>query len=305
MGIAIIWVLIYHFHLYTPVLKEISSVGYCGVDIFLFLSGFGLFYSIYKSEKFNLKKYYIRRLLRIFPTYILIGIGLSIFTFHDSLFVCLWKCTTLGFWTNTPFYEWYIPSLLFCYLIFPWCYKLLMKNEKYYFVLLACAILFPVPFMIIDKCGVWQYHLIYRLPIFFWGTFVAKKTVNETIDWGKYYFYTAILFLFLGVLMWTILKGHFIQYGLSFSTPALTIFVIPIIKIFDKILSKIGKISLEIYLCHMFFLKPVRGGILLDVPVDNLGTLYLCVTSIILAVLLKTLITKITMFINIYYGYNK
>ena len=50
MGIAIIWVMLYHLgNIDVSVISVIFGVGYGGVDIFLFLSGFGLYFSMSKS----------------------------------------------------------------------------------------------------------------------------------------------------------------------------------------------------------------------------------------------------------------
>ena len=54
MGFAILWIMLFHLHVsvdFTPFMI-IKRLGYGGVDIFLFLSGFGLYYSCSK-ENFN------------------------------------------------------------------------------------------------------------------------------------------------------------------------------------------------------------------------------------------------------------
>ena len=51
MGVAIIWVMLYHLgDIDVSVISVIFGVGYGGVDIFLFLSGFGLYFSLSKKE---------------------------------------------------------------------------------------------------------------------------------------------------------------------------------------------------------------------------------------------------------------
>lgn len=67
MGIAIISVLIYHAFcwIYNPI--GAFNIGYFGVDIFLFLSGFGLSFSY---EKNKIRTFYNNRFLRIMPLYV-------------------------------------------------------------------------------------------------------------------------------------------------------------------------------------------------------------------------------------------
>lgn len=81
MGIAIIWVILYHLILTqnSPYsfgfLDSILGNGYGGVDIFLYLSGFGLVRSWNKCLQQNhshaINLFYKRRILRLAPTYIL------------------------------------------------------------------------------------------------------------------------------------------------------------------------------------------------------------------------------------------
>ena len=51
MGVAIIWVMLYHLgDIDVSVISVIFGVGYGGVDIFLFLSGFGLYFSFSNTK---------------------------------------------------------------------------------------------------------------------------------------------------------------------------------------------------------------------------------------------------------------
>lgn len=66
MGIAMILVVIYHAFscVYNPI--GVLNIGYVGVDIFLFLSGFGLASSF---EKNKISNFYKNRFTRIYPIY--------------------------------------------------------------------------------------------------------------------------------------------------------------------------------------------------------------------------------------------
>ena len=70
MGIAILLVLLWHIICVHPIyslnpLYLLNQIGYLGVDIFVFLSGFGLTCG-YLNRQLNLKRYYYRRILRKF-----------------------------------------------------------------------------------------------------------------------------------------------------------------------------------------------------------------------------------------------
>ena len=81
MGFAAMWVFIYHvrdeallfFH--VPGLQRVeiffNNIGFCGVDMFLFLSGGGLYYAL---NKHNLTVFYKRRYRRLIPPFVLVCI---------------------------------------------------------------------------------------------------------------------------------------------------------------------------------------------------------------------------------------
>jgi len=66
MGIAMLFVIVYHLFcwVFNPI--GVCNIGYVGVDIFLFLSGFGLAHSF---ERNSLIDFYINRLKRIYSIY--------------------------------------------------------------------------------------------------------------------------------------------------------------------------------------------------------------------------------------------
>ena len=59
MGMAIIGVVMFHFRLQAPILSVISNYGYTGVDFFMFLSAFGLYYSMSKNDNVMMFSAYI------------------------------------------------------------------------------------------------------------------------------------------------------------------------------------------------------------------------------------------------------
>ena len=66
MGWSILWIMMLHFTFnQIKPLGFIAQYGFAGVDIFIFVSGFGLFFSLDKND--DLITFYRKRLLRIFP----------------------------------------------------------------------------------------------------------------------------------------------------------------------------------------------------------------------------------------------
>lgn len=89
MGIGAIFVLICHSiqHVsFQPIIMYVISYCNIGVDIFLFTSGMGLFYSLTKlniNQQYNIKKiikWYTYRYIRIIIPYLLIMVSLETYT---------------------------------------------------------------------------------------------------------------------------------------------------------------------------------------------------------------------------------
>lgn len=118
MGWAIVWIMMLHFtFINIKPLGFIAQYGFAGVDIFMLVSGFGLYFSLDQNSKIH--SYFRRRVIRIFTTYYLIGIISSLILFHDTITSYIFRYSTIGFWTNGLYWEWYIPSIVVLYLLAP------------------------------------------------------------------------------------------------------------------------------------------------------------------------------------------
>lgn len=86
--------------------------GHYGVVLFFVLSGFLITYLLLteqdKTSTINIGKFYVRRILRIWPLYYLILLlaGILIYLFHNSE-------TLRAFGANLPYYIFFAPNLLF------------------------------------------------------------------------------------------------------------------------------------------------------------------------------------------------
>ena len=133
-GVAIISIITLHYFEDVGGGKlYLSFIGAIGVDIFIFLSGMGLCFSMKKNS--NIKDFYIRRIRRILPTYLLVA-GLfyiyqdliyekqSIFKFlSDLLFITLFSEGNITFW--------FIGFIILMYIMYPLFFNTLSFNNKY------------------------------------------------------------------------------------------------------------------------------------------------------------------------------
>lgn len=159
-----------------------------GVDVFLFLSGYGMYYSGMKMK--SIGSFYIKRIKRIFPPFLVVLI-LMLFQnnkMHWPDF--LWGGSTLAFWfqsTNKYSFGWFVSLIVLLYAIFPWYFRLFKKNPK-----LLTSIGVGIG-LLLTGLYVYRYQVIYpggqnrfilpaaRIPIFFIGIYSGYVLAAEHI----------------------------------------------------------------------------------------------------------------------------
>lgn len=239
MGIAIIMVVIYHAFcwIYNPLGP--LNIGYLGVDIFLFLSGFGLCRSF---ERNPLTTFYKNRLKRIYPLYFISVCIVYILCFNKWSFVTfIENLTTIGYYAHNGDnrFDWYINAIFTLYLTFPLLYYYSKLKYK------GLAILFCL-ICVLTHCHplYWWYDcLISRLPIFIYGIMFSNC----------YKQYPALALS--GLLLYIPCRIYSSQFLASSLLVIPTIIIALILrakigKTQDKIIRFCGKYSLEIYLAN-------------------------------------------------------
>ena len=134
MGLAALMVIFCHAPYYGVVMPrvvhEVLGRGNLGVDIFLFLSGIGCWYSLFKGV--SLKQWYYRRFVRIFIPYLLMQIPFWIWKLCNGEFSLsneVLVFSTAGFWLNHVG-AWYVALLVPLYLLTPPIYKILQFGNR-------------------------------------------------------------------------------------------------------------------------------------------------------------------------------
>lgn len=143
MGAAILFIILFHIPLpRSDMFFGLRRCGNIGVDMFLFLSGIGLWYSWLKQPSFS--NFYKRRLLRIFPTWLVISsiYYLQRFDFETGDYLDLVLDITInwGFWLHDELSFWYIPAIMMLYLWAPLYMRLIQRHPSYRWlpVLMVC-----------------------------------------------------------------------------------------------------------------------------------------------------------------------
>ncbi len=158
-----------------------SIIGSTGVDIFLFLSGMGLYFSL--KKKYDLKRFYKNRLKRILVPYILLAIPywfyIDFIYSHHSIGQFLLDFSLLSFWTQGETRFWYVALIILCYVLFPFLFLMLERKGQFGWVvmpvtallIIVVAILFPAYFSMVEigltrllvfEFGAWAGQLIYQ-----------------------------------------------------------------------------------------------------------------------------------------------
>lgn len=134
MGIAALMVVFCHapvFGVSLPtVVAKIIALSGLGVDVFLFLSGVGCYYSLSKLASRSVGSWYKRRLVRILIPYALMQIPFWIYEWYVgkfNLLDSLYTFSTIKFW-EVHMGAWYVALLLPLYIITPPIYRLLQKS---------------------------------------------------------------------------------------------------------------------------------------------------------------------------------
>lgn len=179
MGLAMISIVIFHHggaHWYINIPKItpfFAHYGYWGVDIFLFLSGFGCVYALHKyTNSIFLKK----RVQRLLPTCILCG---SLVYTLDSLFFHVEQDLSYSVIRLLSLNRWYIQAIMICYAICPLCYLVLKRYKVYglFSLILICVL----TELITPELGVFKLRWILgRIPVFLIGMYIALFDIKMT-----------------------------------------------------------------------------------------------------------------------------
>lgn len=267
MGLAMLFILIFHTGIDVSninILRSLKDIGDVGVDMFLLLSGIGLYFSY--STDYNKTNFYKKRVLRILPTFIPIAIiwyCANKVAFGMSLSDVFLGITTLSFWIKGNVTWWFISAILILYLLTPIYIDLM--NKKYKTVSLATVLIFiviglSIRFTFLDEYFDYLLIFVCRIPTFLIGILVGKiiKEGHEMKINMILVYVSTFISLIISVLV--VNPDYiYIPFALKYYVYAILSFGICIIlsKVFSKhenkkymLLTFLGTYSLEMYLLH-------------------------------------------------------
>lgn len=243
-----------------------------GVDLFLFLSGFGLTISALK-KKLSPHQFYVRRFSRLYlPLWIimLVYIPLDIFVLHRQYETASIFQIALGWIQQADLYNnfnsplWFLTLIVFYYLIFPRIFwRKAPELSAVIFYLLGLIILLINPVIIKDVRRLYELHyLAFPLGMMFAGILTrlpeaqtaVKNWLGNNERWVVIGRMTILTSLLYGALYFSLNSGvgadKYIAHTLSLLTVGLYAGVFIIKKTEWKLLTLFGLYSYEIYLLH-------------------------------------------------------
>ena len=296
MGIAILWIFLFHSKIFFPAgflfhpLRFLVSTGYGGVDLFFFLSGFGLMHHM-ETKYRSSSSFYKKRFITIYPSYFIATITtlvIDYFFFHNiswqKIILCL---TTTGFWLNNSSFYWFIPAIAALYIAFPLFYKYYLRHNLILVILLtAASVSTSVALVLTDNNHFIK--IIARIPIFLIGSHInyislntsstlTKKDISLQITSFLLSFGTLLLLLLLS-LNFDIKKYGLAYYIFTVGTLPLSLFIAIVLDTLSRmcttgkngllflLLSTCGTHSLEIYLIHKQIVFKVGEIFLANIP---------------------------------------
>lgn len=280
MGFAILIVML--FHMGVPRSSSwygLVRMGNLGVDIFLFLSGMGLWYSWSKNPA--LRQFYFNRVIRIYPAWLIIAgyYFISRFDFAHAT-VDSWINLVMqvlfnwNFWRFDQLTFWYVPATMMLYVFAPFYMEAVRRNP-------ACRwlVVFPLMWCIMVTYitpihnAVGHIEIFWsRVPIFFLGINLAESIRNKTtLPASTWVMVVAAFVVSLGACVWLeqMRHGRFPLYTERMLYIVLAVTTVIIMsEVFDRLRSVkfvnaafafVGGISLEIYLLHVeYVLRPLQ-----------------------------------------------
>lgn len=272
MGAAMLFVILFHVALDRgDPFYGLRRCGNVGVDIFLFLSGVGLWFSWVKTP--DVLRFYRRRLLRIVPTWIVVATAfylpdyLGTRRFSHSIVDLIGDITiNWDFWLHDELTFWYVPAIMALYLVAPWYMRLIQSRPVYRWLPLLMVIwCVMVQWVLPIHHAVGHIEIFWsRVPIFFIGiNFGEMVRTRRQLSSDAVWLLLVTFLMTFGTCLYLEQVRHgqfplFVERMLYIPFTVCTVLVMN--RIFrrtpqwvNRLFRFVGALSLEAYLIHIHF----------------------------------------------------
>lgn len=313
MGMAILSIMLFHqswIYGWNPIFAFFHFYGNWGVDVFFFVSGFGLYHSLKKDDR--IFPFYYRRIIRILPLCLACGlirymadhvlpVGTGGYPTGDHPITANW--ITILSWDR-----WFIPVIMLYYLLMPLIYKGINRYGKN-----LMWLIYLVAIMGVYEGNINTYT--FRLPAFCMGVIVSAglyKNSRCSFTIGCIAIVVAMAYKFMIVIdsPW-IHNDNYTYIILSLGIVVLCYLLTRIIplqfmergvwgsSVLMKSLGFLGRHTLEIYLVHETVYR-YAYRFMIDTPIPLLVQMTVgIIVSIIIAILINSFVKGILRFVKI------
>lgn len=282
------------------IINPIVWIGACGVELFLFISGIGLYYSYTKNG--DTVRFWSRNFKKIIIKYVIIAvpylIWLDFFFTNRGLkgFLLDLSLSTSLLPVNRQC--WYVTLIPLLYLLFPFLYRLRRYNIKLFMFVWFIFVVFPWVLQCTNvKLFNYTQVALTRIPIFILGVYCGKFAYNK--EYIKYFPFVIICGVVLTKCLYQVQKIYglrttvMLRYEKTFVVLFLLMIIVWIIdnyrlKRIEQCMLFLAPYTLELYLVHVdirrvFFKYHLYGLDLLTVSLYNLLIVVLSIPMAILA----------------------
>lgn len=275
-GLAIISVIILHYfgqfnsgdsnRLVFLIAKVYNgAVGSVGVDIFVLLSGYGLYYSL--NNRKELRSYYEKRFQRVLFPYLVVGllfwVIIDFILLKESMGQFVFDYSLLSFWMRGVQTFWYIAFICLMYILSPVIYKLTTSRIRFMIVLIFSCLISVIVYIISSTYFSNVEIALQRIPSFFVGMLCGNLSIEESKLQEKRSLFPnwLILILIISVPVKVVVGALNFPFARMFNGYYALFLIVLYIMLRKEIVKQkfslfswfatIGKYSLELYIVHM------------------------------------------------------
>ena len=294
MGLAILFVVLFHVGMpHESFFYPLRRLGNVGVDMFLFVSGMGLWFSWNKMRPLDghdasamplkqaMQRFFSRRYLRVYPVWLIVAS-----VFYISKYVenpgsgyspdvpNLIANVLFGwsFWRVDDLTFWYVPATMMLYTFAPWYMEFTRKAPSFRWLPVAFIVFAAmVNYIPVIHHSVGHLEIFFsRVPIFFIGVNMGESVSRkETLDkWSIIMalivfvlsFWLCLRLEYIGHRRFPLFLERIVYIPLTVSALLLECKMLCVSHSYvKKALAMLGTISLEIYLIHIeWIMKPIQ-----------------------------------------------
>ncbi len=270
MAFAILWIILFHMQISVEneVVAAIINIGYAGSDIFYFVSGIGIWFSLENSK--SLGEYFKKRFIRVVPMW--------------WCFIGFWIYFRMKWFGLTPIqavanvfmvesfididsaFNWYIPFLMVFYLLAPAIKRIMEIISPVLCLIVVCVVVFVLGFFVVESPDIMIGFT--RLPVFVMGMYMGCRMFND--NGGRFSIPELVVWIMLvpvGLFLTYYFGRDFlwgwhnglIWYPLVLSTPGLCMVIALLSKALPDFCARpfitVGKHTLSIYFVHIFIFE--------------------------------------------------